>query len=531
FPLNQRWSQNLPGADRIWTPSIYSGLLVFVIAASGFSLRRSCRKRVYLTWVSLFFCVASFGWYGSVWIVYECFPGVAERWKLGPQVGGLYWLMNLLLPKYDSFRYPAKLFLVGNLGLCLLSALQWRRMLTRRWSLWLIGIILTSVIFLIGLAAGIIALPANGPPDPLFGPFDLAGSESQVRYSLVHTIVIAGLFLFIFQVMGIARKRGSSNKWLTLFCVFTVSLTGLELCYSNAWLVPQISTAVERRADSFAVLDNENFEGENLEGGKSLIRATVFRDPGTRFLPDSFQSVSSMNRIEEVWDWQARTLYPKTHLGKGIRVVGSFSSIWPYWNQKNLEWIRYQFSLDPQDTEWNAGQIIGYELKKSDGDGVTVKRIDSADLTRANRLAIWSDPSPDESSESNSIKLIDQNYNQFELTVTTGAKRKLAFLIFPDPGWKTYFRHAGDSEWATLAMLPDYYLSRDPNLTEPFFQIEIPEAGQFEILVKYEPFAFFVGMGVSLVSWGIVIFFGLRQVQIGLRRRRSTGIPTSIEKQ
>ena len=49
---------------------------------------------------------------------------------MGPAVGGLYWFFVTFLPGYVSFRFPAKLFVVASLFLCLIAA----RELQARWN-------------------------------------------------------------------------------------------------------------------------------------------------------------------------------------------------------------------------------------------------------------------------------------------------------------------------------------------------------------------------------------------------------------
>ena len=74
-----------------------------------------------------------FGWYGLGWLVEEIrivsggdplSPG-----PLGAPLGGLYWLMTVLLPGYVQFRYPAKLLVIAAVALSVLSARGWDRAL------------------------------------------------------------------------------------------------------------------------------------------------------------------------------------------------------------------------------------------------------------------------------------------------------------------------------------------------------------------------------------------------------------------
>ena len=129
FPTHQRWSDALPAAERIWTPSIYAGVLTILLALSQFRLWGKRKRHVWLSRIAIFFAVASFGWFGVVWLLNEGLAmfGLSELEvggiKIGTQVGGLYWFMATFLPKYFMFRYPAKLFVIASLMISVLAGL------------------------------------------------------------------------------------------------------------------------------------------------------------------------------------------------------------------------------------------------------------------------------------------------------------------------------------------------------------------------------------------------------------------------
>ena len=92
---------------------------------------------------------ASLGWYGPGWLAHEirtACGGDPQVWPVGAPFGGLYWLMVLLLPGFEYFRYPAKLLVVAALALSVLAARGWDSTLNgqserlRRWLLWLGGL-------------------------------------------------------------------------------------------------------------------------------------------------------------------------------------------------------------------------------------------------------------------------------------------------------------------------------------------------------------------------------------------------------
>lgn len=123
WPLNTRWLDGLPGADRMWNVSLYAGALVMLLAAMTVVFQREpC-----VTWlkgVGLFGIVGSLGWFGGGWLVREALAVAGADdvlgW-LGRPAGGLYWLLVTLLPGMSGFRYPAKLFVTGSLAIALLA--------------------------------------------------------------------------------------------------------------------------------------------------------------------------------------------------------------------------------------------------------------------------------------------------------------------------------------------------------------------------------------------------------------------------
>jgi hypothetical protein len=124
FPDNTRWIDGLPGAERMWAPSLYLGGLVLVLAIRQMVHSRYDRRTAFLTAAALWFALGACGWYGVGWLLHEL--GWAHQ--LGSPVGGVYWLMVIGLPEYVMFRYPAKLMVVVQLSLALLAGLQFTRL-------------------------------------------------------------------------------------------------------------------------------------------------------------------------------------------------------------------------------------------------------------------------------------------------------------------------------------------------------------------------------------------------------------------
>ena len=105
------------------------GLLVMVLAWSGWSLRSSEPRVRWLSWLLLLSAIASLGLYGIGWILRQA--GLLDNPDTDP-AGGLYWLMTVVLPGYVKFRFPAKLWVLFTLAGSLLAAWQMQKLLDGR---------------------------------------------------------------------------------------------------------------------------------------------------------------------------------------------------------------------------------------------------------------------------------------------------------------------------------------------------------------------------------------------------------------
>lgn len=350
FPMNRRWTSALPGSDRVWGPSLYAGVLVVFLGVSAMRLWGRRCKRVWLTRFMLFFGVASFGWYGAVWLINELQPSLLAGLSLGPQVGGVYWAMNLLLPKYYVFRYPAKLFLIASLALSLLAGVHFRGVnfgFTRTSSL--------VFVFVCGLGAVVIGCVRNSvlnggmPADDLFGPFDFTGAKGDIFVSLLHPLLVfLGACCLVFLIQRKPRSR------LPAKCVapFIVLLTVVELVVANRWLVPEVASSV------FESETRVHAQIESMNGTHRRDRPLrIYRGRAARWEPEFWATEYSPQRLADIVAWQRETLYPKYHLDEGVVLLGSFSSIWPVAYEDFLSsWE--PFDLDPDHIATIADGMI-----------------------------------------------------------------------------------------------------------------------------------------------------------------------------
>jgi hypothetical protein len=143
-PENASWIQALPpeGERMIWSPSLYVGGFVLVLAVGGAGLRGGPNWRRWLTILALVGLIGGMGKFaGPLWWARRI-PGAAA-WLGAPDpppglsrsdaflpdgVGSLYGALAMFLPGFAMFRYPAKLLVFAGLCGSVLAGLGWDRL-------------------------------------------------------------------------------------------------------------------------------------------------------------------------------------------------------------------------------------------------------------------------------------------------------------------------------------------------------------------------------------------------------------------
>ncbi len=327
-------SSILPGADRLWTPSIYLGVLVALLAFGERRFRRGSADDTsvswQLTWLAVFFLVASFGWYGIGWLVNELQlmrGGTGLGALPGRPVGGLYWVLVSLLPGFSTFRYPAKLVVVAGLAVCLLGGLGLQRWAgaerpgARPALAALSGNI--RVVLLAGLpvallaAGGWLAARAGWAGDAL--PWTWAGDVLLAIGQSTAVLMTAASAIFL-----TASRPTRSLAW------FMVGLTAVDLTLANY------------RLQGFV-------PGDPAAKSASKLRDSLYRNPAAlRYELDPARSIT----LAELQAVDRLSLYPRYHLPPGKRLTGSFMSIEPL---DVLLWKRAVAGLNDRDRKMVLG--------------------------------------------------------------------------------------------------------------------------------------------------------------------------------
>jgi hypothetical protein len=293
YPTHRRWFSLWSEESRIWSPTLYLGLLPMALGLTAYSFRSGNARVRWLSWVALLFLLGSFGTFGLGWIarqIYEFRGNQSSEFPIGDGVGGIYWLLVVLLPKYVLFRYPAKLLIVTSLALSQLAATGWDRVLAeppRRLIYVLTGLGATSLVAGVAAAAmsRFVALGA-GAVDPVFGPFDSHGAWTDILSSLIHASVVA---------LGATWALRTSTQHPRLVPAALLALCSIELAVANYWLAPTAPARLWREPSRFAApVRNSN----NL--------ARVWR--AKNWWPQHFAQTMSARRLEEIVLWERDTL-------------------------------------------------------------------------------------------------------------------------------------------------------------------------------------------------------------------------------
>ena len=216
YPVNARWADLLAASDRMWFPSLYIGLVTLLLAVGQIRFWGRNRINVWVSWILLVFLLGSFGWYGLMWLWHELdgVPINKDHWAA--PVGGVYWLMSVLLPKFFVFRYPAKLFVVASLAFCLLAgrgvgAERWLKRLNAK-SIVITFIAIAGIgLFMIWGTAAIEHLQDRSV-NAMFGPFQTNQALAQIYFSLAHLFVLSGVIWLLCRM----QPTGFNSKLETV---------------------------------------------------------------------------------------------------------------------------------------------------------------------------------------------------------------------------------------------------------------------------------------------------------------------------
>ena len=481
FPIHQRWANALPGNDRVWVPSLYVGLFVAMFAFATVRFFFGNWNRVWLTWIALVFGLASFGWYGPIWMYKELTIGFgmetsAVVMQVDSYVGGVYWLMTVLLPGFESFRYPAKLFPVASLAISVLAGIGFDRGLN--WKL----------VLAMAAAVGMAIILGNGPienyvshhavaNDGFFGPFDSMGMASQINASVVHVAVLVCLLAIVF-VVYFMRPILRSACLVVLFVALIA-----DLMVANAWLLCQVEAEVFTRTSKVSEL----IRSEGFKIGAARLKANRSGPP----IP--FRRIASLDRLAEIVAWQRESLHPKHHLvlpdDAKVGICGSFSSIDHPASQK---WRCETLGAGPR-----LRPVINGEVDcKWPSRGPYVKLYTTLDSKFSLVDAKWDlgtlgFHSDFKDSQVASFSVIEETESRILIFVDSEAPVSMLCSMLPIAGWNAKVTRCSDDQLvnAKIKEAGEFHLA-----------VDVP-AGKHQVVFSYQPIEFWIGATISLIGW------------------------------
>lgn len=327
-PEFRRWGFAIPAEGRVWTPTLYQGLLPLLTAIVAARLARDRRSR-WLLAAAVLSLVATWGRYGGGWLIRELAGALGSEppGTLDDPVGGLYWWLVKLVPGYVQFRYPAKWGVVASAALALLAAQgfdRWLRTSTAaartpgsrgagdRTLVRLLGVVIgVSLVASIGLvgarSSGLWQTRLGDvPPDAWLGPFDADAAWRDAFQACLASSFVAAVALAIVRRGGAARSSGGSSSLGAAWPL--VALTAAELLVAQQGVVIGAPESAWRAGDPVAASVGANrFIRRPLDGG----------------LPAAWRLHGSPDRFVETVGWEAAALFSKLHLAHEARSVDS----------------------------------------------------------------------------------------------------------------------------------------------------------------------------------------------------------------
>jgi len=316
FPISRRWLTAIFAEGRIWVPSLYLGTFPLIFALAAFRLRKAAAPVRWMSWCTVVGLLASLGAYGPGWIAAELarhWLGAGEEaFPVGGGFGGLYWFINVVLPGYVQFRYPAKWLIVAALGMSQLAAVGLDTLLAGE----LRRLRMVSAVLMTAGALGFIMACAIFPwwsnwfaeaaPDTLFGPLDANGAWRDLATGLLQGTLLAAI------ACGLFSPRFATSRRRVAIAVVVVST--IDLALANGWMVLTAPMGSSLPASSVLA---EFVPPSTGETSSSMV--TAYRAP--YWQPQRFAETSDRHRADESVTWDRSSLCPRYNLDADVRLV------------------------------------------------------------------------------------------------------------------------------------------------------------------------------------------------------------------
>ncbi len=344
YPINRNLMLALNQGEPDWTPSLYFGILPVLLSLATWSLRGHSLRVRWMSWTVLLAVLGSFGWYGPGWL-WQAIGSLAGAGNaggagaaIGEPVGGLYWLMMLVLPGYDQFRYPAKLFLFASLGLSVLAAVGWDRtcrgcMRPLRPALLLAGISGIGLLATLALRPMLASFLAMAPPDPMFGPLAADRAAGDLALCMAHALLVAATGGWLLTRFRGAAEREKGRQWPQLCAL---ALTTVELALAQGWMIGTAPDALWQNTGWAGLVmrqDAVEERAEHPESSSGIVSESLRRDfrvsrhSSPLWQPLAWSMQASDDRLQRAVQWHRDTLHSRFQLSAGIAVDEAATSV------------------------------------------------------------------------------------------------------------------------------------------------------------------------------------------------------------
>lgn len=577
FPINSYWRIGLLGMD--WVPSFYSGILALILVLSVFRLRRKNKKspsrslqnkslhsvlRYWGSWLMLIFFLAALGGYGPYWY----FRWIKESLGLGEEVlipqafdplGGVYWLMELLLPFFSNFRYPAKLLTPGLFIFAILAGIGWDLHRKNKSLVSIIQIVLLASAVAIGLHfyRGVDAFYTGNISNTQYsGKYVPDMAWKVVLQGEIQTLILTILFFVLIKTKFLCALTGKANlktKRVLLSCVF-LTLAATDLYLANGCLLSTTPVKAFRSPSQVSQAiteDQKKLKSELNEKIAETDSSNGYRMPPIRYYkkdwtPEIFFQQITTRRYEERVLFENNIMTPKyqyrhnrcclnsagTMMYKNFaRANGALENLlWeeifdctPYFTfldvpyliappntveegkDKNFPveivktWEPNPTSLDPIRNE-NVPIFSGLFRYKKPGRRFWIYH-DLDKITAPGKSildAAFDKDRPEVNLPGESVNMIDYGRNKIIFDVTLRQKADLLVAEQFDPGW-------------TARILP----KNKPEFNAPVRKafdllrcITLPE-GEYRVIMEYKPRSFWLGLKITTVCLALLLLFAV----------------------
>lgn len=346
------------------------------------------------------------------------------------------------------------------------------------------------------------------PPNQLFGPFDGTGCKNELIFGLLQVLFVLCLAFAFTKLWNAGNRRTGLNVWSL------VVLTVVDIGLANFWLLAQVPsecfTAAVPIHDAL-----QRYVGNKRTGNGPL---TIYRCRDSEYEPKYWAESSSNNRLEEIVFWQRETLFPKHHLAQCVRLIGSFSSIWPKEYERLLKRLN-RYELNPFEGVVNVlkgTRILERHVTSASGSRskqhldffaydparcqdnleLVVKDLDDEFISdfewfiNRRRFAHSTYESGKQGSreakKNGNCQVVSVDTNKIELEVDAEYRQRVTVAILDDGNWRAKIKNrlTGDE-----VIQP---------LRASGVQIE---GGEYFITFFYHPTKFWIGAWVSGLSW------------------------------